>query len=109
MISEYGVFLAGVVGMGMAVAAVDAALPGSRRSWWRGRARHDYAPRGERVATGSDDLSDVSETAYDPRGLTDLHLVETVERRSNALPFVGRDRRQAAEAPADGRRQANGE
>ena len=103
---EWGVYLAGGAGMALLAAAVDAALPASRRSWWHARPRQAFAPRHERAAaltTSAADVAEVGSMAPVPA----LQLVETAERRDNQLPFVGRDRRRAARAAARQRRAAN--
>ena len=93
--------LAGCTGMALLAAAVDAALPRSRKAWWHAQPCLAFAPRHQRV----DGLA--------PRALADaapavtLREVDTVERRAQALPFVGRDRRRAARAAARQRRAAN--
>jgi hypothetical protein len=100
------VYLAGGAGMALLAAAVDAALPASRRSWWHARPRQAFAPRHEHAAaltTSAADVAEVGSMAPVPA----LQLVGTVERRDNQLPFVGRDRRRAARAAARQRRAAN--
>jgi hypothetical protein len=92
--------------MALLAAAVDAALPASRRSWWHARPRQAFAPRHEHAAaltTSAADVAEVGSMAPVPA----LQLVGTVERRDNQLPFVGRDRRRAARAAARQRRAAN--
>jgi len=103
---EWGVYRAGGAGMALLAAAVDAALPASRRSWWHARPRQAFAPRHEHAAaltTSAADVAEVGSMAPVPA----LQLVGTVERRDNQLPFVGRDRRRAARAAARQRRAAN--
>ncbi len=103
---EWGAYLAGGAGMALLAAAVDAALPASRRSWWHARPRQAFAPRHEHAAaltTSAADVAEVGSMAPVPA----LQLVGTVERRDNQLPFVGRDRRRAARAAARQRRAAN--
>lgn len=91
-------FLAGCAGMALMAAAVDAALPRSRRSWWRAQPRVAFAPRLVREAVAAPAAEDViAPTAASPV----LQLVETVDRRALNLPFVGRERRRIDAAEAD--------
>ena len=107
---EWGVYLAGGAGMALLAAAVDAALPASRRSWWHARPRQAFAPRHERAAaltTAAAEVVDVADLAS-LAPVPALQLVETAERRdTKQLPFVRRARRRAARAAARQRRAAN--
>ncbi len=104
---EWGVYLAGGAGMALLAAAVDAALPASRRSWWHARPRQAFAPRHEHAAALTSVAADGIDRADVTGAAPALQLVGTVERRDILLPFVGRDRRRAARAAARQRRAAN--
>lgn len=104
MTIEWGLLVASGIGMLLMMVAVDAVLPRNRRAWWSARAQHAYAPRHERVGQ-SEDIAPVE----DAEPAFGLQLVETVDRRNLSLPFVGKDRRQAASAEAKVARVANGE
>lgn len=104
MTIEWGLLVAGGIGMLLMMAALDAVLPRNRRAWWSARALHVYAPRHERVAQ-ADDVAPLEEA----EPAFGLQLVETVDRRTLSLPFVGKDRRQEARAEAQASRVVNGE
>lgn len=98
---DWGVFIAGCAGMALLAAAVDGALPRSRRSWWRAQARAEFSPRQARSAATETALPAIVATER-----VELQLVATDERRQNGLPFVGKDRRRAARAAVRQRRAA---
>lgn len=104
MTIEWGLLVAGGIGMLLMMAALDAVLPRNRRAWWSVREMQVYAPRHERV-TQADGTAPVEQD----EPVVGLQLVETVDRRTLALPFVGKDRRQEVRAEAQTPRVVNGE
>jgi hypothetical protein len=104
MTIELSLLVASGIAMLLAMAALDALLPRNRRAWWSTRAMQVYAPRHERVAQAdADAATEFEEPAFG------LQLVETVDRRNLALPFVGKDRRQVASPEVKVPRVANGD
>ncbi|MCK6424446.1 MAG: hypothetical protein L6Q75_05075 [Burkholderiaceae bacterium] len=87
---------AACLGLALFAAALDALLPRQRRSWWRALPKADFAPRERRAAP----LQTVAPTVT-------LQAVQTQDRRQAPLPFVGKDRRKAAQAAARRARVAN--
>jgi hypothetical protein len=79
--------LACCVAMAASTALVGFFFPASRRPWWHA------LERTERPQSST---------------TTALTVVETTDRRCGALPFVGRDRRKAAQAAEARRRDGTG-
>jgi hypothetical protein len=88
--------LASCAGVATVAGAISAVMPPALRPWWH--ARRDFvAPV---LAPGA--LLEAAPA---------LQVVETVDRRTHQLPFVGQDRRRSARGAAarDQRRHGNGE
>ena len=75
------------VAMALTQATIGAFFPSTHRPWWHPLQRELRTPR-----------SATADAAAEP--MTALQLVETHDRRQNALPFVGRDRRKVAQGEA---------
>lgn len=114
--------LSGCAAMALLQAALGAFFPASHRPWWHA------LPRAARtVRTSESSASQLPTVPVDGEGEIELigtrhadvgaampapalSVVETVDRRTRALPFVGRDRRQVAqaEASANSRKRRDG-
>ncbi len=98
--------LTGCAAMALLQAALGAFFPASHRPWWHALPR---AARLVRAGTGSaSELptlpvyadADADADLIGTRHAGALTVVETVDRRQQSLPFVGRDRRLVAEVTA---------
>ncbi len=92
------------VAMAITQAALGAFFPASHRPWWHALPR---AARPVRAGTGSASelptlpvYADADADLIGTRHAGALTVVETVDRRQQSLPFVGRDRRLVAEVTA---------
>lgn len=108
--------LTGCAAMALLQAALGAFFPASHRPWWHALPR---AARAVRAGTGSaselptlpvyaDADADTDADLIGTRHAGALTVVETVDRRQQSLPFVGRDRRLVAQVQAAETTRRNG-
>ncbi|RZS54855.1 hypothetical protein [Sphaerotilus mobilis] len=98
MTSTFLMILAGCAAMALTQAALGALFPASHRPWWHALPR---AARPIRSTAGaSSELPTVPADSDELLQSPSLTVVETVDRRHQSLPFVGRDRRLVAQIEA---------
>jgi len=91
--------------MALLTAAFGSLFPAAHRPWWHPLRRAEPATRASAAATEIDPHLAETQPVTLP-----LQVVESVDRRGQPLPFVGKDRRKAARAAArhEHRRHGNG-
>ncbi|MDP4302464.1 hypothetical protein [Leptothrix discophora] len=92
------------VAMALTQAAIGAFFPSTHRPWWHPLQRAGRPAARSDAGMHSSELPTLPVSADDlpaaPVAPTALQVVETHDRRSQSLPFVGRDRRLVAQVKA---------